>query len=60
MSSAVKPIHGKALISEFAIETLVGPVLPWLAGINPQFTQSSAGRPLNQRRAHKLGAVVAA
>ena len=59
MRATVKPVHRQTFVSELAVETLVGAVLPGFAGLNEQIAQTLCRCPLHQRQADKLGAVVA-
>jgi len=52
--------HRQALVSKFAIKTLVQTVLPWLTRFNQRQLQRFPGCPFEQRLRHELRTVVRA
>src|SRR5512135_2489301 len=58
--AATKPFHVQARVPELAIEALVGTVLPRLAGIDEGGIDFGLGKPLQDRLADELRAVIRA
>jgi hypothetical protein len=58
IDSVSEPLHRKAFIAEFAIERLVGAVLPGFSGIDMGNVDVRLREPLQYGSGHKLRAVV--
>jgi hypothetical protein len=58
IDSVSEPLHRKTFIAEFAIEGLVGAVLPRLPGIDMDNVDVRLREPLQYRSRHKLRAIV--
>ena len=58
LGTVSEPLHGQAFVAEFAVEGLVRPVLPGLAGIDEGGLDRLIERPFEKSAAREFGPII--